>query len=246
MSSGCLPHLLARKLMIESQAQELQEANRSKDQLFAIVGHDLRAPITGLGYLLNLFEQTDPQTQNWPSLLGQLTDRVGHLGRLVNNLLYWSLAQQGLLQERAEWLDLNELVRGCLVLLSDIIRHKGLQVEVSGLAGVQVWADERHLQLIMRNLLDNAVKFSPNEGHIIIDCSEGSESLLLTITNQTSSQPGAGAGTNLGLKTVRELVERHNGSLNLEQPQDQCWRVSLSWPVGQSATSQVKHGTPLV
>lgn len=232
--------------LIESQAQELQEANRSKDQLFSIVGHDLRAPITGLGYLLKEVEQTDPQTQNWPSLLSQLTNRVSHLGRLVNNLLYWSLAQQGLLQERAEWLDLDELVTGCLALLGDIIHHKGLQVEVSGLAGVQVWADERHLQLIMRNLLDNAVKFSPNEGHIIIDCSEESESLRLTITNQTSSQPGTGVGTNLGLKTVRELVERHTGSLTLEQPQDQRWRVSLSWPVPQSATHPVKYGAPLV
>jgi two-component sensor histidine kinase len=218
-----------QRQLLDLQAADLQAINANKDKLFSIVSHDLRTPVNNLHYLLQDLRQTNWQSQEWPPLLGQLTDRVGVLGRLINNLLYWSLVQQGLLRDREEQVDLSEIMVDCLAVFNDTIQRKELDVRVSG-PMPHIRSDENQMLIIIRNLVDNAVKFSPVKGTIQVQWTNSSSGLLLDVYNATAPQSELSTGANLGLRLVNDLVTRQKGSVKTQLLSESFWQVSIRWP----------------
>ena len=217
-----------QRQLLESQTEELQMVNADKDKLFSIVSHDLRAPVVNLQYLLQDVQQTSFRSDAWPSLVGKLTNRIDQLGRLINNLLYWSLAQQGRLLDRPEQLSIGDIVADCQALLMETIHHKALQVKVSG-PDAHVWTDESQIRLIIRNLLDNAVKFAPVGSPIAIHWTNEPTGVSLDVTNHVAVQRNQATGANLGVKVVTELIERQGGSITIDQSRASVWQVRVHW-----------------
>ncbi|KAB7726888.1 hypothetical protein F5984_23550 [Rudanella paleaurantiibacter] len=216
--------------LLAMQADELQQINATKDRLFAIIGHDLRSPVTNLQFALGELALYATHTPAQASLMGQVSDQIGHLGRLINNLLYWSLAQQGMLRDRMEWLCPDSLLSDCQTLFADRIQRRKLTIATVETAD-EIWADEVQMQIIIRNLFDNATKFSPVGSTIFVNWERSGATYSVTFINTVDESHSAAAGSNLGLNVVDELVKRHNGSMTAQILPDKQWQTRIVWPL---------------
>lgn len=224
-----------QRQLLESQTAELQASNQTKDKLFSVVSHDLRSPITNLQHLFQNLRQTHEQRGLMLPLLTQAEDQISQLSRLTNNLLYWALTQQGLLQDRLVWVDLTALIADCQLLFQDSIERKHLQISITGQAA-PVWADENQMLIVIRNLLDNAIKFAPPNSPIEFGLNTTERGTTLVVSNQIAAQAANFAGSNLGLKLIKGLIERQNGSLRINRPDESIWQVHFYLPALSSVS----------
>lgn len=219
-----------QRQLLESQTAELQASNQTKDKLFSIVGHDLRSPVMGLQSLIQTLRQNQQQPDLLPPLLMRAEDQINQLGRLTNNLLYWALTQQGLLQDRLVWVDLAALVEECALLFQESMKRKNLRIAITGQAN-PVWVDENQMMIVIRNLFDNAVKFSPPDSPIEVRLGTTETGTTLLVRNQIMAESGKVGGANLGLRLIEGLVERQSGAVQVDRSDDTSWQVSVSWPI---------------
>lgn len=162
--------LEAQAKKLEKQAIELDNLNKAKDRFFAIIAHDLRSPITAFETIakqLDFFlEHQEPERIK---KLSKNIQRSAHtLNNLLNNLLNWALLQKNLINNQPQLLDLEDIVAEVVSYYEDtlILHNVELAKEIS--QGIKIYIDENALLTILRNLLNNAIKFTPKEGKIIM------------------------------------------------------------------------------
>ena len=153
---------------------QLKESNQIKDKLFSIIAHDLRTPIKLLRIVLNT-NQTIEEVEN-------IKDELASTERLLNNLLNWSLLQQNLITLQIRSVEVKPILENSLSLLSALIQQKQLQIE-SSLTVPTIVVDANILDFILRNVLSNAVKFTPINGKINIRTEKREHDILLTISD---------------------------------------------------------------
>lgn len=229
--------LIRQKQEIQTQATQLEEANQLKDKLFSILGHDLRSPVASLKFSFSRLKKSERLSEDDFSGLEQKVDALSHT---LDNLLYWSLQQQQGLQLRPQLVSLGELVEDTLALFREFIRQKQLRVTVD-LSPAEVWMDETLSLLVLRNILHNAIKFTPPGGAIRIDSFQASAMTRLRIadtgigmdlTGSSKPEPSPEQGTGLGLALSNELMRYNKGELKLESHLGQGTTVTLGWPNG--------------
>ena len=218
----------------EKQAAELARLNADKDRFFSIIAHDLRSPLAGL---LGLSEALAANLADFTpaEVAGAATDMsqsVRNLYQLLENLLEWSQLQTGRMEVRPERLNLKSLLGELAELFRQSAQQKGVTLCLE-LSAVYTWGDRRLLHAVFRNLLSNALKFTPAGGCVTLRChsrsglavgevadtGEGIPPALLhnilTPGARVVSQPGTAGepGTGLGLTLCREMLDRIGGSL---------------------------------
>jgi len=208
---------------ISKRNKQLEVLNDTKDRLFGIISHDLRAPVVDLINTLSLLENTNLTTEQ---LSGLLRKKVLNLQTLLNNLLYWALSQRQLLRINPKIISLKNSVGDTLDLLSGLTQEKALQI--SGLNSVtdSIYADENHLRIILYSVIHNAIKFSPTYGVIEIATATEASYVLLHLTNKGEAFEGDGNrhveshlgtlgenGTGLGLSVCAELIKSNQGNI---------------------------------
>ncbi len=224
-----------RTAELQKQTFELEQANETKNKLFAIIGHDLRSPIANLGSILDMVRENQVTQEEFFMLLPKLHDRVKNLRYTLENLLEWSYSQLEGLQTKPTSVYLPQLIEEKVNFLADLAQMKAISFETSIQAELTIWADENHLRLILRNLLNNAIKFTNPNGIVTIkgydsplqkdfaeiaiqDTGVGmSASKLKTLfhPNQSVSTYGTAGekGTGLGLLLCKETVEKNGGQI---------------------------------
>ncbi|WP_170139284.1 sensor histidine kinase [Larkinella arboricola] len=225
--------LTRKKQEIETQARELQETNRLKDRLFAIVGHDLRSPVASLKASFTLLKIKD----RYPTELTRLEQEVNGLSQTLDTILYWSLNQQQGLQLRQQRLLLQELIQDALDGFTGFIRQKQLIVTFNAVPAC-VWADENMTMLVFRNILHNAFKFTPPGGAVRISIAIEPDQTSLRIADTgigmdvtyADADRQAQQGTGIGLSLSKDLMQRNGGRLTLESKKGRGTSVTLSWP----------------
>ncbi|MEL7021592.1 MAG: HAMP domain-containing sensor histidine kinase, partial [Bacteroidota bacterium] len=219
----------------------LEQSNQTKDQLFAIIGHDLRKPslaFRGISKKVNyLLERNDFDT------LRQLGDSwenaANALNHLIDNLLNWALQQRGILPHQPKIIELHHAIKNSLEPLQGQLLDKNIELILRIPTHTKVLADFDSLVTIMRNVLDNAIKFTPPYGQIAVttfttkadvqirvqDSGIGMDtqalSELFSIRKGKSRRGTIGeSGTGIGLNLVHELVLLNQGTVSAEsQPQ---------------------------
>ena len=223
-----------QKKSIEEQREILHQANKTKDQLFSIIGHDLRSPLNSMQGLTDLIRhyRSEQQADKVDELMDHMSDSVKGLRHLLDNLLSWALNQSGNFKIKKEKVLLNGLIIEVLGVLREAATAKQIIIDVGVEEGLAVEADSNTLGTIIRNLVSNAIKFTHEKGKISIHAYRQNEKAVLEITDNgigiseekvqeifqlASSTYGTQneKGTGLGLVLVDEFVKLNKGTLNV-------------------------------
>ena len=224
---------------IAKQNEQLGRLNETKDRLFAIISHDLRSEISAfksVGKIVK-FHLKKGNYDRLNLIVNQVDQSTESLNNLLDNLLQWSVSQldsEGI-SIHSEALSLREEAEKITDLFAAHAQTKGIQLRNEIAEELKVMADENSLQLIFRNLVSNALKFTPNEGEIILKAQKDNDQIQISVTDtgmgipenklakvfqldrKNSSKGTAGErGIGLGLALCKEFVERNGGQIQIQ------------------------------
>jgi signal transduction histidine kinase len=236
-----------QKKKLESTNSDLMEAIHARNRLFAIIGHDVRAPI---GYNLQalemLIENPELPEKERQELLKMMASASEVTYNLLDNLLVWGRSQTGKLKATPVRVNVKELIDESLELINIGLREKHLKVEVYVSQEHYVEVDRDQLYIVIRNLVSNAMKFTPEKGNIYISSKKMNGEVVISIrdtgigipeailnklldqkshvsTNGTRGEKGSG----LGLKICQEIAQSNNGWMKIDSKSGQGTTISL-------------------
>lgn len=214
---------------------ELRETIATRETLLSVISHDLRSPIFQLNGLLYIIQQAAEERDEARLQMQaeDLEERIMHLTHTLDNLLSWSNVRRKDFTPQVRKFPVRPVVEHAIGLLKPAAFRKGLMIQTSGLNGVNLVSDREMVAFIIRNLLNNAIKFSRQSGRIEVtvesdtpehvefsvrDYGVGMEPdriLSLKEGNQFISEAGTWGerGTGLGLRLCYSFVDRLNGRI---------------------------------
>ncbi len=251
--------LAKQKKEIKVQAEELKttneklnQLNKLKDKMFSIISHDLRGPLanlnTSLGIMTNeQFENSPEKNEKMLKLLSQGTQSA--LG-LLENLLNWSRSQQNTMAFSPETIHISEIVEETFILLQPNAASKLIELKSEIPNDIRVFVDKNMIKTVIRNLVNNAIKFCNEKGKIEIFTKTGTnrieigikdngvgiskENLLKLLnpnehitTHGTKKEKGAG----LGLIICKEFIEKNNGTIRVESKPGEGSTFFITLPI---------------
>lgn len=172
------------KLQLEESNRKLQVLNSTKEKLFSIVAHDVRSPIAGVRGVLNLFNSGDMSDLELKDLSGQMVNQLDELQSNLDNLLQWSHSQLGGIEVHATRINLKDLTGEILKLMHHNLSVKRIAVEMHIPDDCVVFADGNQAQIIVRNLISNAIKFSYPGAKIRLSTQTGDSLVALYVKDE--------------------------------------------------------------
>ncbi len=223
---------------LQRYAEKLQISNNSKTKLFSIIAHDLRGPIGNLKTMMEIILE-NPDDYDWDSMkeiLQSLKETSVSTYELLENLLLWTKSQLNIIEYRPEVYDLGEVVSDILPLFSESLKRKNITlVNQIPASEVFVLIDLNMVKTILRNLIFNAIKFTPKNGKITLFYELKDDHVVIAVRdtgvgmtheqmekifdeNHFFSTYGTEKekGTGLGLHLVSEFVQKNNGRIWVE------------------------------
>lgn len=238
--------------VIEQQRKSLALMNSDKEKLLSIVAHDIRSPLTSLESALYLLRDGDYTQSEMKEVAHLVRKKVAHLSDTVDNLLRWSASQMKGIKAQPVQFDLAPLILSVLELLDPIIREKGIKVETNLQARAAIYADPNQAMIIVRNLINNALKFSHPGGKISISTSSSETSVRVEISDEgigmTSGQldnlftyrsephcdTSGQLGTGVGLLISKQFTEQNAGKLTAISKPSHGSTFILELPAGSA------------
>ena len=148
-----------QKEELGQQASELKKSNEIKNLMFSIVSHDLRSPIVNVGNLVHLLNNNELSLEELRKLLPSVSANIGNITNLTDNLLYWARSQMEGIKVAPKSFDLHEHMVAKLPLYDKAAKDKGVVLSNRLSPGTLIYADTYMVELIIRNLISNAIKF---------------------------------------------------------------------------------------
>ncbi len=258
-------HRKTRQLnrLVSSQKVELEELGKVKDRILGMVSHDMRAPVNTLISFTKLLEHGNLGEEKLKAYTFSLGQTLGHTSSMMENLLNWAYSQMQGFKPEIKVLEISSLVQELLVAAKGDASHKNLHLSFSQDRDAKVIGDLNMLNLIIRNLLNNAIKFTPEGGYINIKIEHHLPQVRLYIADtgigldkvqlQRFNSPGsielgrstAGTnrekGTGLGLTLCKTFAAMMNAQLTAT-PNDKTGTIFiLSIPCNVSSTKELKE-----
>ena len=218
---------------LEAREEELRLAGERKDEFLAMLAHELRNPMAALSMALELLELSAGDPARTARNRDIAHRQLGHLVRLVDDLLDVSRITRGAFELRKEDLDLNAVLDGALAVAQPLLENRGILLTVERPKDpVPVHADATRLEQVVTNLLSNAGKFTEtggavvlslarSDGHALLRVSDTGRGIPPPMTDQVFEpfvqvNPGldrSKGGLGLGLTLVKRLVQMHGGTV---------------------------------
>jgi PAS domain S-box-containing protein len=237
---GVITDITERKkaeIEVERVNNELKELNHSKDKFFSIIAHDLKNPFNTIFWFTNsLLKDLDKLSHEEVRFrLELISNSSKQAFNLVENLLLWAQSQNRSIRFQPEEIDIPSFVCESIGMVQSQADIKKIAVKCTICEEFSWVADKNMLDTILRNLLTNAIQFTPQKGEIIVSASrrkgdleisvqdngigiekEHLESIFKIGTKQNFSGTAEKNGNGLGLILCREFVERHGGTIKAQ------------------------------
>jgi signal transduction histidine kinase len=226
-----------QKIAIQSQNEQLQELNATKDKFFNIIAHDLKNPFNGIlgisdhiitSWSVNSYEETI-------SMVKMIRDSSQNAFNLLENLLEWSRAQTDRIEFKPEYFLLKNLINEVVGLLKDVADQKKISIDCLVDENLRMYADKNMIHTVLRNLVANAIKFTELNGKITVSAEMNNEQVIVSVKDNgvgiskenkaklfkisekiTSLGTQNEKGTGLGLLLCKEFIDKHNGTIRVE------------------------------
>lgn len=231
---------------VSAQNEELRQLGKLKDQIFLMLGHDLRMPLNSLTDMPMLIEYCINTNQlHKLRTAGQEIDiTMKYINNLVDNLLTWALHQTHQLAFHPQKLNLHAIAGQVMEGFTETLARKQIRLHNQIDPSAEVWADANALKVVIRNLLHNAGKFT-QQGNVILNARKNGEEYIIAVSDEGSGieeekipllfgnwpdrEPGR-RSTGLGLYLSKQMVELHKGIIQLKSKRGAGTIVSFTIP----------------
>ena len=239
---------------IKLKNEELRRINSEKDKYFSIIAHDLRSPFqTLLGFSRMMVEELPSLTLNEIQKMAvNMRTSANKLYNLLENLLEWSQMQRGLTIFKPESFMLMDGIRAIIELVREAADTKMIRIENKIPEDMMVKADEQMFSSLMRNLVFNAIKYTPKGGHVVFDAKSLPDDWVeISVTDTgigmsremignlfglsgeanrkgTEGEPSTG----LGLIICKDFIDKHNGKIRVESEEGKGSTFYFTLPRG--------------
>lgn len=240
--------LLQHQKDMEKRSEELERLNQVKDKFFSIISHDLRSPINALAGLLDLLDKGAVKPEELPNHVQELKARFNHTRTLLNNLLDWTLLQMDKLNLQSTRIHLRKIAEENIQLLGSV-QNKKIRLVNDIPDHAFAMADSNTTNLVIRNLMTNAIKFTndggsvrlhanelPNEWQIHVEdngigINPDVQKILFDKTAPYTTRGTANEkGTGLGLILCKEFVEKNGGKIWVDSEPGRGSKFSFTLP----------------
>ncbi len=238
---------------LKKTKEELKEINSKKDKFFNIIAHDLRAPfnsILGLTEILKL-ESEELSPQEVTDLASRIHNNSKNVLEMVEDLLNWARMQTNHIPYNPEIISVSDLIFDTLYLLKQEAASKDIELKTEFDENISVYGDQNMLNLILRNLVSNAIKFTGQKGVMKISVSsmgskvkisvqdngvgiknENLKKILAIDEHYTKLGTDNEKGTGLGLILCQEFLSKNRSKLLINSIFGEGSTFSFELPVG--------------
>ena len=220
---------LEREQALDEQkraVEDLQRLDRWRREFVRAIVHDLQSPVTGIRGFASLLGEDDLEPEDRATSLARIESNARSLQDLIDHLRTYTVLDAGAVELTRETVDLSAFVTALAADMQPVLADHPLQVDIDD---VEVVADPRALERILRNLLSNAARHTPTGSGIGVAARQDGDQVEVEVTDEGGGIPtsllervfdrfekGPGGGTGLGLSIVREYVELHGGAITAE------------------------------
>jgi len=226
---------------VKRRTAELENLIKTKDRLFSIIGHDLRSPVTSLEGIAELFEYygSAGRINKLLALGPKISYAAKNVNQLLDNLLNWALSQQNGIKCSPQKIDVTSLIKEVQHTFEDFIASKHIQFTHNEGGESAIYADYNMIFSVLRNVISNAIKFTPSSGSIEVSTSDTEGGVQITIKdsgigiskekiatlftlqeNKSTLGTDRERGSGLGLVLVNEFVQLNKGTIHIESSDD--------------------------
>lgn len=236
---------------LENQAKELKQLNELKDKYFSIISHDLKGPVFGVKELIYLTNSGIISEKEFMEMLPEVSKNMEHVAILLENLLAWTSSQLKGEYLQLQFIDLQTVIKNQKNLLERIAKDKNIEIILNGKKEIHVKADKNMMELVFRNLISNAIKFSNPNSKVEISCSPDTEKIKISIRDYGVGIPEENlqklnsgisfstrgqsneSGTGLGMLMVKEYLMKNEGSLEIKSKLNEGSEFIVTLPLVQ-------------
>jgi signal transduction histidine kinase/ligand-binding sensor domain-containing protein len=236
---------------LSAKNSELQLLNATKDKLFSIIAHDLKNPFNSiLGFCNIIVNKYDTMDQDRiKHLLGVIYSSAKSVYNLLENLLHWSRSQSGSIQFIPETLNLKTIIEENMGLIENMAEQKNIRCILNVDERIEVYADRNMINTVLRNLLNNSIKYTEkgtltissiqNISHAVIEITDTGTGIppdkldmLFEIEKSKSTEGTRGEqGTGLGLIICKEFVVKNGGIIYAKSKEGKGSTFGFTLPV---------------
>jgi PAS domain S-box-containing protein len=231
---------------------KLQEVNHIKDKLFSVIAHDLRSPFNSFKSMVDLYDAEILSKEDTDFFFQQISKDASYINSLLDNLLIWAKSQMEGFNLSLKTISIKRIFDEVIYLQKNAIRSKRITIINNIPIADLVSADYEMVKVIARNLVSNAIKFTPEGGNITISSTREGDELKISVAdtgiglstdqkchlfqNDFYSTRGLNneKGTGVGLQISKEFLEKHNGKIWVESEAKKGSTFFFTLPVDKS------------
>lgn len=247
---------------IQERNAELEQVIKTRDTIYAIIGHDIKGPFIEIMTFVDMLSKghIQPGDKNFKEFIDSLSDKTRSTYNLLHNLLNWTMIQLDKTVKKEQPFLISQEINECISLFAQLISKKKIQVQCHiPEKESMIKADQNMINTVLRNLINNAIKFTNRGGQLSIHLHEENSYIILKIADtgigmepetiriiESGQSPKPCRGTNnekgngLGFQLIKHFLSLHKATLSIESQVKKGSTITIKIPQGGSDESTDK------